>query len=228
MTGNRYVVMANGKGMRWGGHLGIPKHLITFDGETLLRRIVRQVRAADPNAEVIVSASDPRYETEGARRHRPHRDSLEIDRFVPELVTEHVCFLYGDTFYSDRAIELITASNEPGVRFFGDDRSIVAVQSRDREEFLTHLASVRELFLSGEIDSCIGWQLYHSIAGIPLEGKAIERDFERVDGLTAGFNSPADLADFIERYEATTEAAIRAAPVSPVEKNQAEVSVQQC
>lgn len=201
MSGNRYVVMANGKGMRWGGHLGIPKHLITFDGETLLRRIVRQVRAADPTAEVFISSGDPRYDTEGARRHRPHRDSLEIDRFVPELITEHVCFLYGDTFYFDGAIDRIVASERPGLQFFGDDRSIVAVQSRCRETILAHLTRVRRLYLAGEIDSCIGWQLYQSATGLPFGGKTIAQDFERVDGLTAGFNTPEDLAEFIGQYE---------------------------
>ena len=78
----RFVIMANGHGTRWGGHSGIPKHLIEFEGETLLRRITRQLRALDPDAEVVISASNPDYETEGARRHTPRVNELEIDRFV--------------------------------------------------------------------------------------------------------------------------------------------------
>src|SRR5699024_9463988 len=84
----RYVLMANGHGMRWGKHLGIPKHLISVDDETLIQRIVRQVRERDPNSDVVISSSNPLLETPGARRHAPQRNEIELDRFAPELVND--------------------------------------------------------------------------------------------------------------------------------------------
>ena len=31
----RFVIMADGKGSRWNNYMGIPKHLIEIDGESL-------------------------------------------------------------------------------------------------------------------------------------------------------------------------------------------------
>ena len=59
----RYVIMANGKGMRWNRYLAFPKHLITIEGETLLARIVRQVKTRQPSAEIYIPSDNPQYET---------------------------------------------------------------------------------------------------------------------------------------------------------------------
>src|SRR5690625_4329027 len=158
----RYVIMANGRGMRWGNYLGIPKHLISVDDETLIQRIVRQVRERDPKADVVISSSDPLLETAGARRHAPERDEIELDRFAPELVNDAVTFLYGDTFYTAAAMDKIISSTGAPMQFYGDARSIVAVEVNDGLTMLAHLHNVRSLFLAGEISACVGWQVYQS------------------------------------------------------------------
>lgn len=186
----RYVIMANGHGTRWGGHSGIPKHLIEFDGETLLRRIVRQVSEIDPQSDIVISASNPAYETEGARRHVPEVNEIELDRFVPELIGDEVCFLYGDTLYSTSAIRTIVDEPTSEIDFFGDERAIVAVKSANRELLLHHLARVRQLFLDGAIETCKGWQLYRSYEGLPLEEALIGSRFRNLDDATVGFNTP--------------------------------------
>lgn len=197
----RYVIMANGRGTRWGQHLGLPKHLIEFDGETLLHRAVRQLREQDPSSDVVISASNPSYETEGARRHAPERNELEIDRFAPELIEGDVAFLYGDTLYSDPAIERIVGTPLDGMDFFGDESGIVAVRTSKPGEMRAHLERVRRLFLDGEIDSCVGWQLYQSYADLPFDEKVVGPFFHRTTGQAVGFNTPADL-DAFERWYA--------------------------
>lgn len=200
----RYVIMANGLGTRWGAHLGLPKHLIEFDGETLLRRAVRQIREHEPDGDVVISSANPAYETEGARRHTPAVNEVEIDRFPPELIEENVCFLYGDTLYADAAIERIVTEPLDGIDFFGDEDGIIAVRSSSPDELRAHLARVRRLFLAGEIASCVGWQLYQSYVGLPFGGKAIGDRFHRTAGLAVGFNTPADLEAFEKWYAAET------------------------
>lgn len=192
----RYVVMANGKGTRWGGHRGIPKHLIEFDGETLLRRIVRQVSEADPTGEVVISASDPRYDTAGARRHAPQVNEIELDRFVPELISDEVCFLYGDTLYSTSAIRRIVHEPTVDIDFFGDERAIVAVKARNPDLLRSHLDRVRSLYLAGEIAHCRGWQLYQSYAGLPFGEIRVGPGFRTLREATIGFNTPEDHREF--------------------------------
>ncbi|PCC27475.1 hypothetical protein CIK76_17155 [Glutamicibacter sp. BW80] len=201
MSHNRYVIMANGKGTRWGGHLGIPKQLIEIEGETLLRRIVRQLSFFDPCAEVIISSSDSRHETVGATRHKPRRNEIELDRFVHELIDNDTCFLYGDTFYTDEAISLITEANNDPLTFFGDNRSIVGVSCRNIETFTKCLAEVRDGYEQGRLLSCIGWQVYESYTGQLYSKRIVDKSFVWLDQLTAGFNSPEDLRRFIDSLD---------------------------
>ncbi|NAZ16813.1 NTP transferase domain-containing protein [Glutamicibacter soli] len=207
MTHSRYIIMSNGKGSRWGGHLGIPKQLIEIGGETLLARIARQVRELDPEAEVIVSSSDPRHDTPGVRRHTPARNEIELDRFVPELLVDGSCFLYGDTFYSDEAMAEIVHSGHEALNFFGDERSIVGVSCRRAEVMMKHLERVRAAYLAGDLESCIGWQVYQAYIGKLFEPLHIGAEYHHLTGKTSGFNSPEDLRDFIDRIGQKLECA---------------------
>lgn len=191
--------MANGKGVRWDNHGGIPKHLIEINGETLLARIVRQVSERDANAELIISSSDPRCETQGARRHVPLQNELEIDRFVLELIVDDVTFLYGDTYYSDQSLDEIIKNPAKGLRFFGNEKSIVAVKSSSSAVLNEHLARVRKLFLDGAIKNCKGWQLYQSYQGLPFDTNKAGENFHLFSDETGDFNKPSDLSEFEKR-----------------------------
>lgn len=201
MTHVRYVIMANGKGSRWGGHLGIPKQLIEFGGESLLARITRQVSELDPGADVVVSSSDPRHETRGARRHEPIHNEIELDRFVDELLIDNTCFLYGDTFYTEEALRRIVSSQDEPLAFFGDTQSIAGISCRDARIMRQHLRTVRQAYLAGEISKCIGWQVYQSYTGQLFEPLAIGTEYGDLAGQIAGFNSPEDLRKFIDQVK---------------------------
>ena len=189
----RYVIMADGKGNRWNNHNDIPKHFITFGGETLLARTVRLLKERDAQAEVYITSHDKRYEVEGAIRHEPLNNVLEIDRFTEELIDEPMCFLYGDTFYSDEAMDIIINTPAEELLFFGNERSIVAIMIKNKEVFRHHVQNVRELFLAGKITSCKGWQVYQSYVGLPYGEKKMDRNYIFIKDETRDFNSPEDL-----------------------------------
>lgn len=190
--------MSNGKGNRWGDHQGIPKQLIEIGGETLLQRIVRQFRSVDPDAEIIISSSDPRHETEGARRYSPLVNEIELDRFVDELLIDDTCFLYGDTYYEDNAVKIIASSDDQALSFYGDERSIAGISCRNAAIMRSHISQVRRAFLSGRITTCIGWQVYQSYFDQLFEPLVVGEGLISVAGEIAGFNSPDDLRDFID------------------------------
>lgn len=56
----RYIIMAAGKGTRWNNHLGVPKHLVKINGETLLGRTTRLLKENDIN-NYVITTSDSRY-----------------------------------------------------------------------------------------------------------------------------------------------------------------------
>ena len=188
----KYIIMADGKGTRWNNYHNIPKHLIEIDGETLLARTVRLLRENDARAEIVITSHDPRYEVPGARRYEPQNNHLEIDRFTEELIADDVCFLYGDTFYSESVIQKIADTPAEKLLFFGNERSIVAIKVADGALFRQHVDRVRALFLAGKIEKCIGWQVYQSFEGLPFGEKTIAADYILIQDGTEDFNSPAD------------------------------------
>lgn len=188
----KYIIMADGKGTRWNNYHNIPKHLIEIGGETLLARTVRLLRENDARADIVITSHDPRYEVPGARRYEPQNNHLEIDRFTEELIADDVCFLYGDTFYSESVIQKIADTPAEKLLFFGNERSIVAIKVADGALFRQHVDRVRALFLAGKIEKCIGWQVYQSIEGLPFGEKTIAADYILIQDGTEDFNSPAD------------------------------------
>lgn len=189
----KYVIMADGKGARWNNYQDIPKHFIEIDGETIIGRTVRLLNQYDKEADVIITSHDPRYELEGARRYEPKHNVLEIDRFTTELIEDDVCFLYGDAYYSEDAIRHIIEDKVEDILFFGNGRSIVAIKIKDASVFSYHVNRVRELFLAGQIEQCIGWQVYQSFQDLPFGEKRIAGKFVSLSDRTQDFNTPEDL-----------------------------------
>ena len=188
-----YVIMADGKGTRWNNYQNIPKHLIQINGETLLARTTRLLHKYDEQCQVYITTHREEYATEGAVLYAPKNNQLEIDRFTEELITDDVCFLYGDTYYSEEAIRQIVETKTEDILFFGTIKSIIAVKVKDGELFRSHVDRVRQLFLQGKIEKCIGWQVYQSYQDLPFGEKQIAGKFILIEDWTKDFNSPDDL-----------------------------------
>lgn len=190
---DRIVIMADGKGMRWNNYMGIPKHFAPVEGERLIARTVRLLKQEDVNAEVIVTSHDPRYDFPGSRRYEPENNLYEIDRFTEELITKDMCFLYGDTFYTEWAIKRILGEEIEDLMFFGNRKSIVAVKIRDEKIFKKHVTRVKKLYLDGRLKRCAGWEVYKSFTNQDFLGKIELKDkFIFVDEKTVDVNTSAD------------------------------------
>lgn len=188
----KYIIMADGKGTRWANYNDIPKHFIKINGERIIDRTVRLIKERDENSEIIITSHDPRYEVKGAVRYEPLNNILEIDRFTEELIDNNEVFLYGDTFYSNEAIEKIIDNKAEDILFFGNRKSIVAIKVIDGDLFKRHVSNVRKLYLEGKISKCIGWQVYQSFLGIKFEEKVISDKYILLEDETEDFNSPED------------------------------------
>lgn len=188
----KYIIMADGRGKRWKNYKNIPKHFIEINGEKLIERTVRLLHLFDENAQVIITSHDPRYEIKGATRYEPKNNVLEIDRFTEELIDDNVYFLYGDTYYSDKAVKQIIETKTDDLMFFGNGKSIVAIKVVDSNVFRKHISNVRDLFLKGEIEKCIGWQVYQSFQGLPYDHIEVGDKYVYIEDGTQDFNSPKD------------------------------------
>lgn len=187
---------------RWEKTFQSPKHLLPIGNEILLERIARQVKENDPQAEVIVTSHNPDYGNYGAVRYEPKNNVYEIDRFTAELITDDVCFLYGDTYYTDEAIRKICQLETKTMFFVGTSRAIVAVKVHDAELMRHHFNKVRNMYIAGELNDCRGWQLYQSFTGQSFDRVLIRDSFMILDDGTQGFN-------YIEEYQKFVESGLK-------------------
>ena len=195
----KYVIMADGKGRRWQNYMGLDKHCIPIDGETIMERTVRLLHEYDPEAEVIITSHNEALSVAGAVRYEPKNNVLEIDRFTSELISDNMCFLYGDVFYAEETVSrIVNDESEESVLFFGNEKSICAVLVRDGKLFASLVDEIRNRFLAGEINECKGWQVYHLYAALPLESREVGEHFVFVSNLTCDFNAPEDYEQFLK------------------------------
>lgn len=187
----KYVIMADGKGTRWNNFNEIPKHFIEIDGERIIDRCVRLLKENDSGCEIIITSHDPRYDIPGTTRYEPLNNILEIDRFTSELICDNICFMYGDTYYSENAIKTVTETPAEDILFFGNSKSIMAVKVSDGDLFRMHVDRVRKLYLEGKLKTCKGWQVYQSFTGLAPD--TIGDNFVFIEDNSRDFNSPEDL-----------------------------------
>jgi len=191
--------MANGKSSRWHAETGGPKHLVVINGESLLERIVRQL-AELKQADIIITSGNPAYTVYGAKRHEPASNKLELDRFTTELIRDDCCFLYGDTFYTDAAMETIVEASVNDVIFAGNAKSIVAVIIKKKEPFLQAISKVRNAIKNAELTDGKGWHVYSAHVGQSLTSRDISKDFLMVDGI-CNINTVADYYELLNSFD---------------------------
>lgn len=183
---------------RWEKTFNAPKHLLPVGNEILLGRIVRQIRENDPGAEILVTSHDPRYGDYGAVRYEPKNNIYEIDRFTAELIDDDVCFLYGDTYYADAAMQKICQLKPESIYFVGTACAIVAVKVHDGALMRYHFNRVRNMHIAGQLEDCRGWQLYQSFTGQSFDKIHIGPAFLTLDDGTQGFNRIEEYQKFVE------------------------------
>ncbi len=191
-----YIVMADGEGKRWGNYKGVPKHLVEINGETLLGRTTRLLQ--EHNVDYIITSSDERYKCYGNVIPQSHRD-CEIDRFE-DIDAKELCYLYGDVYYTDAAMDTIIKTPTDEILFFGSDYEIFGIKIKNKKMFMKHKNKVKKLYLRGKIDRCIGWEVYKSINNIPLNDYAITERYYMITDDTDDIDYPEDYENFVNKF----------------------------
>lgn len=201
-TKYKYIIMAAGAGTRWNNYLGVPKHLIEINGETLLGRTTRLLEE-NGITDFIITTSDPRYSIYGNTAPQTDFD-CEVDRFEETLVDGPICYLYGDVYYTENAIKTIINTEAEDVLFFGHEWEIFAIKVKNRELFFNNKHKVKELYLSKEVDRCIGWEVYRCMHNLPFTEHIITDRYVKILDGTDDIDYPYDYEDFKQRWEKDT------------------------
>lgn len=200
----RYIIMADGEGKRWGNYKGVPKHLITVEGETILERTIRLlIKLGIDETDIWVTSSDPRYKTIWNNTIPQSIKDCELERFEESLINGPVCYLYGDVYYTEPAMQTIIETDTDDILFFGSDWEIFAIKVKEINKFLNEKHKVKEKYVTGELNRCIGWEIYRSLHGLLMEDEydfdnhKITDDYVKILDETCDFDYPAEYEEWL-------------------------------
>lgn len=118
----KYVILADSKNSQ---PFVIPRQLLEFNGEKLVQRTVRLLKENGVN-DILITSHDKRFDNLGAIRYEPLNNDYDpytmqgywLNAFPQELLTEAICFLFGDVYYSENAIKTIVKIPAKETLFF--------------------------------------------------------------------------------------------------------------
>ena len=233
----RAIIMANGTGSRFGS-TGVTKHELVIDGETLLGRQVRLLKAHGVD-DIVISGPYPDYDV---RSFIPTDEVEMVDGrlSVRKLwsPTTRTLILMGDVFYTDAAMSTIALWPGPEPRLFcrftgsrctGKPDAEIWANSFMPEHRAAHEASLRKVYASaqprpgrdGMILRAGLWESYLLDHGMRQDQRPSPwwvgdlGDATVIDDQTEDFDYPSDYARFLLRHRSAPILSQIATPHEP-------------
>lgn len=198
------IACAGGQG-KWGNHLGVPSHLVPVHGQPLLHRTVGQALALTGDVHVT-APDDDRYQVPGATLHVRTTQHPSEYQSTRDLWSDdgRTVLLYGDTYFTDRAIGKIAGYAEHRFRAFARAGRSKVTGCRWGEFFAAswwpehhrmlddHLAVAMRARQAGN-NRPVCWVLLRSIQGSDLGKHWCDPGwFTSIDDETEDFDTPLD------------------------------------
>lgn len=188
-------ILAAGDAERWDGEV---KQLKEVRGETVLGRTVRMLEGVESDRIVIVSHNEQILDTFTSRFIPENHDKLlNTVMSTSELWEGHdeVMFLLGDVVWTKAALDKVLEPIDKSCQFYGswDEHFAFRFTKEMYEQVSIHISKIL-------IDGMEGttWQLYRSIAGIPLRQHWIDTWWRTlIDDKTDDIDYPDDYQDKI-------------------------------
>lgn len=215
------ILICAGEGTRWNNYLGIPKHLIEIEGETLISRTVRLLNERGVNnINVVAKEKDPSYQPAGSKlfiARLNYEQNADADKFLSSKSLwsneGRTIVLYGDCYFTDDAIDTILSHTRREWTLFcrpkysqitGAKWPECFAQSFYPEHISKHEAALHKiarLYRDGVISRCGGWEHYRAVQGVAdqdLEKNVMASGFVVIDDWTEDFDFPEDYDSWID------------------------------
>lgn len=114
------IIMADGNAKRMTG-LNKKKQLIEIDGEPIIERTIKQLRAR--NIEPLLATHFPEFDYLDVKHIIPENNNHEIKKFNANKKYyqdyDEVLFIWGDTYFDDCDLDIIVNTETEKYKFFG-------------------------------------------------------------------------------------------------------------
>lgn len=203
----KYVIMCGGDYKDF----KTPKHLSVIKGERVVDRTIRLLR--ENNVEdIVITSNNPLFDTCGVPRLE-HNNNFELknhkdkgywlDAFYPYF-TGKVCFIWGDVYFTPKAIKKIVNYKTNRNVLFGTSSALneehqnwgepFAYIVNDYPGFMKAVNEVKELYDKGKVNrNPIVWELYRYLHGLDINVQRITEDYVCIDDGTMDIDIPEDI-----------------------------------
>lgn len=171
----KYVIMCGGIYPQW----STPRQLTQAKDETLVERTIRLLKS-NGITDIYISSSLIEFEAFGVPVIKPDLEAATcwIDGAFP-ILTEPVCYLFGDVMFSPEAIKTIVKTETEDVEFFASAPPFAPNYPKkyaepfgfkvvNFEHFRKAIERTKELYTKGTLRRCIAWELWQVVKNTRL------------------------------------------------------------
>lgn len=190
----------------------IPRQLSEICGEPIIKRTVRLLKE-NGIEDIIITSHDKRFNNLGAKRYEPkyndwnaeNKTGYWLSAFPIELINQPICFLFGDVYYSEKAIKTIVETDTNSTKFFcaynNTDKYYIkhhdeplAYKIVDYELFKKHINLVKKLKDEGKCcREPIVWEVYRSIHGQDINTHIMTTDYIAINDESCDIDTNDDI-----------------------------------
>ena len=180
---------------------GVPRQLVKIRGERILDRTIRLLRESGVN-DISITATDQEFDGADADIIRYDSAGQWVNAFPP--IGEPTCFIFGDVYFSPRAIKTIVETGTDDVEFFASTTAFAsnypkrwaepfAFKVVNIQHFQDSIEEIKRLKAGGVFSrDPIAWELWQVIKGTPLNN-IIYTNYVAINDYTCDIDYPADV-----------------------------------
>lgn len=203
----KYIIMCGGEYNKF----ETPKHLSVVNGERLADRTIRLLKEAGVE-DIAISSNNPLFDSCGVPRLE-HTNTFKLtettqegywlDAYYP--MTEPVCYIYGDVYFTPEAIKTIVECDRPGNILFGTSMAKnelgmnwgepFAYKVNDPETFFNGISEVKILQDRGKTDRMpVTWELYRFLNNLDVNRqRVLDETYICIDDGTDDIDKPEQI-----------------------------------
>lgn len=207
----KYIIMCGGE-----YRSEMPKHLIKIMGERIIERTVRLLRAYGVK-DIAISTNSYYFNGISAQMCVPilvhdndyiygHEERhCWLKAFYP--MTEPVCYIFGDVYFSEEAIRTIVQTETDSIEFFAsappfDDKYMktwaepFAFKANDPKLFFEKIEECHRYDLEGKFHrEAVSWELWQVIKGTKLD-EIVYTNYTVINDYTCDIDDEVEARDF--------------------------------
>ena len=206
----KYIIMCGGTYDKWKE----PKHLTKINGEPIVARTIRLLKANGVE-DIAISSNDDRFASFGVpllKHSNPYHLPKDSDAKTPWLdafypMATPVCYIFGDVVFSPEAIKTIVETPTDSIQFFASAKPLPPIYpKRWAEPFAFKVEDLRlfweSVVLAKKYDEKglfkrqpVSWELWQVIKDTPLN-QVDYTNYKIINDYTCDIDTPEDVKLF--------------------------------